>query len=384
MKIKKLIAMVLTWSLLLCLYSPASATQASNAHSLEPSIQNQMLRILLSIEKEKEKYGFNNVDFSAIQIGREIPAYKVSGENLVNSDIRLIPVIYNDELLSIFYIAQDINGATYVQLSDELVDSLSVYTEPIAIIYGDDATYVYTEDEIYFLGLKEQSDYTNTNIEACDINILATSQKEDKNLIRSLLSSMFIETSEYDVENTTLNVQKFSEQINYALASTGVSEYLLVDIIKQPANTNICWAIAVTSILNYILGENLNYEEIVEMFTNGEDIGQYTEQIISDLYLCFGLDWGCEYSNSIDPSEVLYYLSSGYPLYGDFTRSGGAHAVVIRGINTVLKTFSVMNPIPNTTSYTSGTISSSGVWTFISGYSGSTYTLRSYAFPIDT
>lgn len=58
MKIKKLIAMVLTWSLLLCLYSPASATQASNAHSLEPSIQNQMLRILLSIEKEKEKYGF--------------------------------------------------------------------------------------------------------------------------------------------------------------------------------------------------------------------------------------------------------------------------------------------------------------------------------------
>ncbi len=52
MKIKKLIAMVLTWSLLLCLYSPASATQASNAHSLEPSIQNQMLRILLSIEKD--------------------------------------------------------------------------------------------------------------------------------------------------------------------------------------------------------------------------------------------------------------------------------------------------------------------------------------------
>lgn len=107
----------------------------------------------------------------------------------------------------------------------------------------------------------------------------------------------------------------------------------------------------------------------------------YTEDVFYHFNDVFHTTWLYEYTTTIAPSTALTYLAAGYPLYGDFTRTGGAHAVVIRGVNTSTKTFSVMNPTPTTSNYTAGTISSSNVWTFISGYSGSLYTLRSYGFP---
>lgn len=44
--------------------------------------------------------------------------------------------------------------------------------------------------------------------------------------------------------------------------------------------------------------------------------------------------------------------------------------------------FAIESTNSPTTSYTSGTISSNNTLTFVSGYSGSTYTLRSYIYPV--
>lgn len=58
-----------------------------------------MLRILASVEPEKENYGLEDIDFSSVEIGSEIPAYKVENGQLVNANIRLIPFFLMENLL---------------------------------------------------------------------------------------------------------------------------------------------------------------------------------------------------------------------------------------------------------------------------------------------
>ena len=63
----------------------------------------------------------------------------------------------------------------------------------------------------------------------------------------------------------TLDVNQYTELESLAVTS----KYLAVEIISQPTNTNICWSIAITSIVNYIYNGSWNYQDIVNMFTNG-------------------------------------------------------------------------------------------------------------------
>lgn len=83
------------------------------------------------------------------------------------------------------------------------------------------------------------------------------------------------------------------------------------------------------------------------------------------------------------PQTILDYLVAGYPLYGAFEGNNGGHAVVIRGVNTAARTFSVMNPNPNTNGYTTGTFSSSNGLSFISSYNNDVFAMYAYGFPVN-
>jgi len=393
MKIRKFLSALLAASLVFSLSSPASAMEATES-AISSDIQTQMIRILASTEAEKENFGLTNLNFSAVCIGSEIPAYKVSGDSLIPADIRLIPITDGSNLISFFYIANDETGSPIVQLSNELIAPLQNYVngEPFSIIYDDTGAYVCVDNELHLLGLKEQSIFSSedtlrhnslfpnaTPVESASIAPLAESS-----LVSTLNEESFtvLESGSYTATTNTLNVTSFMENLPAPASANATSKYLAVEKISQPSGTSICWAIAITSIANFIWDGTWNYTDIVQMFAAGVDKGMYTEDVIYNFNYYFGADWGYNYTQTLDPDDILSYLLDDYPLFGDFTRSGGAHAVVIRGVSTTLNTFSVMNPTPSTTSYTSGTISSTNKLTFVSGYSGDTYTLRSYGFPM--
>lgn len=396
MKTRKLISVLLVCVLIFSLTSSAFASNSTYL-SVNPDIQNQMLRILASTEAEKENYGLADLDYSAVHLGNEIPTYKVSDGTLIQADIRLIPITDGTNLISFFYIANDDNGNAIVQLSNELVAPLLKYVngESFAIVYDDDGAYVCVNNSLYLLGLKEQSIFTTEDI--LRHNALCSNQypegatmEEDqstRNLVSLLDSDCFtgLVSNVYatTVQTTSLDVSSFIESLQSPAFTTATSKYLSVEKISQPSNTSICWAIAITSIANYVWNGNWTYTDIVQMFASGVDKGMYTEDVIYNLNYYFGVDWGYTYTTTLAPSVILSYLIDNYPLYADFTRSNGAHAVVIRGVSTSLNTFSVMNPTPSTTGYTSGTISSNNTLTFVSGYSGVTYTLRSFGFPVE-
>ena len=92
MKIRKFLSALLSFLLIFTLSSPAFAIESTNS-PISSEIQNQMLRILASTESEKENFGLSGLNFSAVHLGAEIPAYKVSGDSLIPADIRLIPIV---------------------------------------------------------------------------------------------------------------------------------------------------------------------------------------------------------------------------------------------------------------------------------------------------
>ena len=120
------------------------------------------------------------------------------------------------------------------------------------------------------------------------------------------------------------------------------------------------------------------------MFGAGVNDGLSLNEVIFNFNQYFNANYGANEGNWMDPTFAIKQLHGGYPMYGSFRINGatkGGHAVVIRGANRTAKTFSIMNPNPNTSSYNyTGTISSSNVWSYICEYGGQTYTMKGYGF----
>lgn len=169
------IIIVLAIAFLMCFSQSVMAATASQT-DMAADIQSKMLRILQSVAVEKEYYNLQDVDFSAVQLGVEIPAYRVAGQSLNRTDISFVPIINENKLVAFFYVSPDLNGEIFVQLSSDLVAPISQFIsqQPFALIYDDMGLYIYTEGEVHLLG------YAG-----------AARQPEPLNLISALPDSVF-------------------------------------------------------------------------------------------------------------------------------------------------------------------------------------------------
>lgn len=360
---KKIISLLLALALMVGICPTAFAADENN---IDGEIQNQMIRILTSIEKEKEEFGLADVDFAEVQVGREILTYRIIDGEIFPNNLRLFPILHEGQLRSFFYVTDTPDNELYVQLSSELVSSIAPYTNaaPFALVYDASGVYLYSEGEFYQLGNTEG----HLGIVENDKSTEQLTYTEKHKISTAGLSICL-----------TLN----ATSVDTSQSSRGIiSAYLPVKIIKQPEGTNICWAISVASIVNYVFDNDVSYESIVYYFTDGEDRGLDTEDIIWNLNRWFHTTWDYELTNKMKPDLAVDYLALDYPLLGGFTSSHGSHSVVIRGANSEKRTFSIMNPTPTTTDYTAGTISSTNIWRFVSGYSGLSYTMSSYGYPL--
>lgn len=383
--LRKLASLFLCLTFAMSLPSPAFAVKA-NMETIDPSIQNKMMRVLASVYEDKESFGFGDVDFSSIQLGSEIPAYSVRNGELKNADARIIPVLYDNEILSIFYIVKDYAGETFVQLSGGLVDSISDYANdsPIAIVYDDTGVHIFDKERFHLIGLSEECFIEEAQAKTLVSNSKTSSSTDRVDLI-AVADYNEIETTSCITPTTSLDVLSFLANTPQRATNTVTSRYLTVPIINQPRGTNVCWAICITSIANYMWNGDWEYQDFVEMFNNGQTSGLSISEAISNFNEHFGVEWGYAYTSKLDPEVILDYLHANYPLYGSFESSEGSHAVVIRGVNVPLNTFSVMNPNPNATlyGYDAGTISSNNTLSFYSENSERTYTMKAYGAPIN-
>lgn len=375
MKLRKLIALISVFSMLFATILPTYAIE-DDSLSFDADIENQMCRILSSVVQEKEYYGLENVDYKEVEIGKKILTYQLINGELCTKDLYFVPIIDKGKIVSLFYVFKNDRGEICVQLSNDLVGMLNKYAadKAFAIIYDDFGVYLYTETELRLLGKSELNTQEDTLSVAKTDNSLQ--------LVINISETEFEQINCQNVVlNYTLNIEEYTSDLTVPYADNWVSSYLPVEIIQQPSGTSICWAIAITSIANYIYDGDWTYSQIVQLFTMGVDVGQTISQVISNFNAHFEADYTYKVATTLDPQFVLEQLMDRYPLYGAFmSTSGNGHAVVIRGVSTLANSFSVMNPTPTTSGYTTGTISSSGAWSFVSAYSGSAYSLFAYGY----
>lgn len=370
---KKMISLLLVLAFCMGFAVQALATGTSS-ETIDIGIQNKILRVLAAAEAEKEHYGLQSADFSLIAVGHEIPTYRVDNGNLIDAELQCLPVIVGDKMVAMLYVVQVSDEEVFVQLSKGLVTPIYQYVDEddaFAIIYDDEGAYVSFDGTLFFLGKATSEDES----------------KNSKNLVSAVTQQNLqtIATEEVKTE-FTLDVSSYMQSL--AQSRTTQAAYLPVEIIAQPDNTNICWAIASACIINYVKSKSYTYEDIVDKVTGGTQKGLNTVQTIQGMNDYYAMNYTPKNGASINKDLALQQLLAGYPIYGDFVvytgitpgpaqPSGGGHAVVIRGINLLTSTFSVMNPASNITDYTMGSFSG-GTWKFVSDYDGRTWELRSY------
>lgn len=368
---KKILSLALALALCLGLAAPAVAVEVDDTH-LDIDVQNKILQVLAAAEQEKENYGLQDVDFNAVSIGHEIPAYRVQNGKLVDADLRILPVIVGETMVSLLYVIQNPEEETYVQLSNSLVTQIYQYLkdgDPFAIIYDDEGAYIYTTNALFLLGKGNSEGVEKSNL------ISRVGPQELQNIVMSTVQAKL-----------SLNVDAYMQTVG--VCRTTQAHYLPVEIIQQPDDTNICWAIACTAIINYVKKTSYTYQDIVDTVTGGVDKGLDTVAAMQALQNHYGLNYVPKNGTSINKDFALEQLLAGYPIFGAFEvytgftpgpnqPTGVGHAVVIRGINLLTNTFSIMNPTPTTTGYTMGSFSS-GTWKYVCEFSGKTYELRTY------
>lgn len=96
---KKLLSLVMAIAILCVTSVPAFASSTFNCK--DDNVEEKMLKLLLSIEHEKEMYGLGSVDFSSVTIGEGIPTYKVKDGTLALADISFIPILSGGEVVSL-------------------------------------------------------------------------------------------------------------------------------------------------------------------------------------------------------------------------------------------------------------------------------------------
>ncbi len=326
--------------------------KASTDDLPDEQLQEKMIDLLTDAQKEADLYGISGVKNRTYIIGEEIPIYEyLENGSCSRLEISLYPVICDDtEIVSLFWVDQS-DDDYYVQLSTDYVSEINSYVEK-----DDKVCLIYDKSNLYILS---------------NDNLTSICSFEADNSSRGKLNAKSLDNK--------IDMGEFGEQIELyvplKLRATSKSCYLAVPLIKQPEDTTYCWACAMASIINYVKSTSYTALNITGYVgtTNAQTTGAVT------VYL---KNYGLYYSNAsytqLTSSTVLSNLKGGYPIYARFTHSGNGHAVVIRGINTAGSTFSVMNPNPTTSSYTSGTYSGT-TWKFISTYSGNTMKLADYS-----
>lgn len=368
---KKIItSLILCVSVILSICGSAYAIEQTQP--IDENIQDGMLRILASIEFEKEYYGLAEVDFSSVEIGSEIATYRVVGNTIQENDALIFPVLNNGNIVSLFYAIEQAPGEWYVQLEAGIADKIDTYADgqPCAIIYENDRTYIYANEMVNLIDAGSMAAVSEAN----QIGAISAIPSVELGNIDQVNIGEVVPNEMGSI--CTLDVHEYINTL-YTPYDVTIpnSAYLEVPIYQQPADTNYCWAICMASIVNCVRQTSYTPLEILDLVTGGVNQSMYIEQVVYYLNYYFSMNYTTRSASGLDSGYAVQILAAGYPIYARVTSTNNGtpfwHAMVVRGVNRVLNTISVMNPTTITTGYSAGTISAgtSNVWsTYSYGY----------------
>ena len=331
------------------------------------SILQAIEDILSFVENRTEWFELTNVDFEAVNIGSVIPIYETCDGELIPSDTFLIPVLANNEIKNTFFVSQ--YGDDWdIQLDGRYVNQINTLPSgsSFAIVNDCNGAYLISEDSHSLLEQFEDN---------CQ---LALSDSELEETARTPISA-FAETdfasllSSPPVVELELNVH--SEISSQAFDPDNYEVFCDVLPVKQPSGSHFCWACCIASMVDYMYGGNIGYEQVAYLFNGYVDEDMTMDDIIYNFNRNFSANYTYANGNSMSTSFLMGHLRNGRPMIGGYSYAGYGHALVICGVSS--NAYAVMDPA--TGGYAAGTIyASSSGWSYRSD--GKRYTLACYGY----
>lgn len=384
---KKFIALVLSLIMTFAVASPAYAI--SNGYAfVETSVlancdvQEKMEDILCAVEPQKALFGLSDINFENVQLGEEIPVYETYNNSLVPSELHIVPILLDGEVISLFYIMQSENE-WIVQLGKGLVSKIKAYANnsPFAIIYTSEGAYVFTNGEYYLIAESDCNE--QTKLDPTSVSSLETNSSNLEVISRTSISSVTSSAFSNIICNNlssgiTIEASPAGTQTR-AVSPSNYDTFCSVDKIQQPSGSWFCWACCIASMVNYMYGGIETYQSIAYLFNHYTDEGLTLTEIISKFNRWFDADYIDEYDDHISQTFAYNELRNDRLILGAYSYAGYGHAVVICGVNQTVKSYAFMDPAVG--EYCAGTIyTSSGKWSFISESSGNRFTMNGYGY----
>lgn len=339
--------------LFLCFSVTASAKTDKN--NLLDDYEDQLVSQLDFLSRDIENSKLSDIDFRELYIGNPISVYEYLDSGLQEAYFSLLPIFYSGKLVFMATLVHDENG-NRVQLSDCFIDKLTRYCDTaaeIAIIYDAQKCYLVMRESI--------SELYTFNYEVSQRSLLPTQD------VFSLLDEKKIVFSELKA------LHKIKYTPSYILRSTA---FVNVQWVSQNPPSNICWAASVACIGNFLTSYSYTALDIAKYVYGPTSWNQGASNSVAldALFNKYGVSYS-HYASYIAPSDSRLFnnINGGYPVFGRWSWTSGYHANVIKGVSTGSQVL-VMDP-----EYGFDVASkSSGVYSYISGYSGVTLTLVGY------
>ena len=317
---KKLLCLILT--LALCINSIAIISADSIYNPLTNELKEFLSLIVSSFGKD---YNISKTDLSELSYGSIIYAYTVLNGELSESQVKYIPIYYDNEVYGVIEkFPNGIGGYNYSYsegYAEELNDFLA-HNHSVVIVGAESGMIAYNEDDVAVLSGTFENSY---------INIL---ESESEQLSYTTVS-----------HSIPLDVESSMQQAEVNATNEVYTNYLNVPA-KTQYNIYTCWAACVASVGCY--KTNLYYTaQGVSDHTqvNNHGLASIVETQ-SALQAVFGLQSTIKNAPSIltiknlinnDKPMISFFLV--YDSNGNI--SGNGHVVVVRGYATSEYTFAI-------------------------------------------
>lgn len=358
-----LVAIVLCVNLMV----PAFALGKEEERQVSNEIVCAIEDVIGSIAFEKDKYGFLGVDLKKIQIGTMIPSYEVKDNTFVPlGGIEFYPIIDEfNTIVSMAAITKDQENGCRAYISSELVSKINKcrkVDENISLIF--DALGVYCWDGST-ANMLEQNNIPNGMSGRTELATVPSAEYEE------ILTEQVSAICELSIDTNVLIPYGYDDEAAYVNAP----------VKRQPTGSAWCWAACMASIVQLERGKSYTCESMAKLYTTDESEGASMDTIINRLKGTFNLTY--KNCTNGDLVNILNTLGKGHVACGGFVYPGGAHVVIIRGIDFGGSVFSVMDPEERGSNYTSGQVLSYGNYgtlTYVNVRYGITLTLKEFAY----
>lgn len=352
---KKFFSLLLSLLLLLSIsIAPSAAFQDTSLPST--NVLEKIEAMLILLEREKELFGMENVDFNTLTLGCKVPAYEITplGPSLL-SNISYYPLLDGTRWIATFAVTHTIDDEPSVTLSLDFVDAynnlLSENITPladIAILFDECTSYLSFDSKL-------------TVVDTFD----KVSSRQSIETISDSISLVGTEVKQLQA----LEFQPLHTQARSA-ASYPLVDTLGVPQITQGANTVECWAVCLSSILEYY-GISASVSTIFALGHNQMQNAPIAANIMKDNY---GLRYGFAgyYNYYYDPSDltpeniILDISTYGAPIFAGVSLNGIGHALLIQGYVCLSETstsISYMDPLSGT--YKMSSLDDSSGFTYV-------------------